>query len=267
MVGMNVVLSAINIWFIVKLLRERHDEAAFEVLEVRPDDAYLRHVLRVHGADIADVPAGLRRSDPAAHPDDAPSWSRRATRPSASCCIEPDGDTARRAASTTSRARYRDFSPGEFVWRRSGLLREPRLPPGRHVAPDGRARTTTDSASAATATPTCWSCERANQPSLEHGQDRRVVVGPGDHLAARGHASPLRDANCARVSSDGVRITHRLSNAPSPVPPRPTAPDQPSSAGRARQHRLQVEDAVAHVDGEDPVRRSGARRTCASPPR
>ena len=36
MVAMNVVLSAINVWFLVKLLRDRHDEAAFEVLEVGP---------------------------------------------------------------------------------------------------------------------------------------------------------------------------------------------------------------------------------------
>ena len=53
MVAMNVVLSAINLWFIVKLMRESHDEAAFEVLRVRTDDAYLAHVLRVHGSDIA----------------------------------------------------------------------------------------------------------------------------------------------------------------------------------------------------------------------
>ncbi|CAA9405345.1 MAG: hypothetical protein AVDCRST_MAG06-2480, partial [uncultured Nocardioides sp.] len=52
MVGMNTVLCVINVWFIAKLLRERHDEAAFEVLQVRPDDEYLRHTLRVHGADI-----------------------------------------------------------------------------------------------------------------------------------------------------------------------------------------------------------------------
>ena len=52
MVGMNVVLAAINLWFILKLVRERHDEAVFEVLQVRGDDEYLRHVLRVHGADI-----------------------------------------------------------------------------------------------------------------------------------------------------------------------------------------------------------------------
>ena len=47
MVAMNVVLSAINIWFLVRMLRERHDEKAFEVLEVSPTDDYLRHVLRM----------------------------------------------------------------------------------------------------------------------------------------------------------------------------------------------------------------------------
>ena len=52
MVGMNVVLVAINAWFVVRLLRERHDETAFEVLEVDPTDEYLRYVLRVRGADI-----------------------------------------------------------------------------------------------------------------------------------------------------------------------------------------------------------------------
>ena len=36
MVGMNTVLVLINAWFIVRLLRERHDESAFEVLEVEP---------------------------------------------------------------------------------------------------------------------------------------------------------------------------------------------------------------------------------------
>ena len=37
--------------------------------------------------------------------------------------IEPDGDTARVRLDYVS-AKYRDLSPGEFVWRRSGLLRE-----------------------------------------------------------------------------------------------------------------------------------------------
>ena len=60
MVGMNAVLVAINAFFIVRMLRERHGETAYEVLQVSPTDEYLRHVLRVHGADILQVQPGVR---------------------------------------------------------------------------------------------------------------------------------------------------------------------------------------------------------------
>ena len=45
MVAMNLATSAINVWFIRRLLLDRHDEAAFRVLAVKSDDAYLAHVL------------------------------------------------------------------------------------------------------------------------------------------------------------------------------------------------------------------------------
>lgn len=51
MVAMNAALCLINLWHL-RTLMDRHDEAAFEVLEVDPRDEYLRHVLRVHEADI-----------------------------------------------------------------------------------------------------------------------------------------------------------------------------------------------------------------------
>jgi conjugal transfer/entry exclusion protein len=44
MVAMNVALAGINLWFISKLLSERHSDVAFEV---GPLDEYLRHTLRV----------------------------------------------------------------------------------------------------------------------------------------------------------------------------------------------------------------------------
>ena len=119
MVGMNAVLCAINVWFIVQLLRDRHDEAAFEVLEVRRDDEYLRHVLRVHGADILRFNPDFVH-DPSAQGQDA-FLVQRATRPSASCCLRADGDTAHVLLDYVT-PRFRDFSPGEFVWRRSGML-------------------------------------------------------------------------------------------------------------------------------------------------
>ena len=52
MVGLNVVLAGINITYLVRMSREKHDADAYEVLEVAGDDTYLRHVLRVHEADI-----------------------------------------------------------------------------------------------------------------------------------------------------------------------------------------------------------------------
>ena len=123
MVAMNVVLSAINVWFLVKLLRDRHDEAAIEVLEVRPDDAYLNYVLRTHGADIARFQPDFDAATLNAHPERAAYLVQKGDETVGVVVIEPDGDTARVRLDYVS-AKYRDFSPGEFVWRRSGLLRD-----------------------------------------------------------------------------------------------------------------------------------------------
>ena len=45
MVAMNIVLAAINVFFITRMLRERGDEQAYAVLPVRRDDTYLHHFL------------------------------------------------------------------------------------------------------------------------------------------------------------------------------------------------------------------------------
>ena len=121
MVGMNLVLSAINIWFIARMLRDRHDEAAFEVLRVRPDDEYLRHTLRVHGGDIAAFQPDLAW-DPAGAGNLA-YLVQRGDETVGVVLLHADGDTARVLLDYVT-PRYRDFSPGEFVWRRSGLLTE-----------------------------------------------------------------------------------------------------------------------------------------------
>jgi hypothetical protein len=140
MVAMNAVLAGINLWFIRKLVAQRHDDTAYEVLEVGLDDAYLRHVLAVHRDDIrtffptfdglADLDASTRRS---------------------AFLVEHGTETvgvvvARRVEDGVAQVeldyvtpRFRDFTPGEFVYRRSGLFRDRgyhqvRTPPGM-VAP------------------------------------------------------------------------------------------------------------------------------------
>lgn len=121
MVAMNVVLSGINLWFLRKLLAERHDQKAFEVVEVRPDDEYLRHVLRVHGGDILkyqpnfvwDSSAADHNSYLVLHGDETVGV----------VLVDNQGDGVAQVALDYVTPRFRDFSPGEFVWRKSGLLR------------------------------------------------------------------------------------------------------------------------------------------------
>ena len=119
MVGMNVVLAAINVWFIVRLLGERHDEAVFDVLEVQPDDQYLRHVLRLHGEDIMRY-----QPDFTWEPGDGHEHAfivMKGDETVGVVVLRRDGETARLLLDYVT-PRYRDFTPGEFVWRRSGML-------------------------------------------------------------------------------------------------------------------------------------------------
>ena len=119
MVGMNAVLAVINVWFIVKLLRERHDEAAFAVVEVGPADEYLRHVLRIHGADILRFQPDFVW-DPSGEHGHA-FVVLKGDETVGVVLIRRDGDVARVQLDYVT-PRYRDFSPGEFVWRDSGVL-------------------------------------------------------------------------------------------------------------------------------------------------
>jgi len=120
MVAMNAVLAAINLVFISRLLRERHDDAVFEVLRVHNDDDYLRHVLRTHGDDIARFQPDFSWSDP--HPDtDLAFIVVRGDETVGVVIVRRDGDIARVLLDHVT-PKYRDFTPGEFVWRRSGML-------------------------------------------------------------------------------------------------------------------------------------------------
>ena len=119
MVGMNTVLVAINAWFIVRLLRDRHDETAFEVLEVGPADEYLRHTLRVHGADILKFNPTFVH-DPVGRPGRVPrAEGRRDRRGRAAARERRDGATC---CSTTSRRATATSPPASSSGASSGLL-------------------------------------------------------------------------------------------------------------------------------------------------
>ncbi len=118
MVAMNIVLAVINLWFIARMLRERGDERAYAVLPVAEDDAYLRHFLEVHRTDIAKffpsfTGAGVGGSTYLVqHGDETAGVIAVRDAGSGTAQVELDYVTPR----------FRDFAPGEFVFRRSGLF-------------------------------------------------------------------------------------------------------------------------------------------------
>lgn len=117
LVAMNFTLCVINVWFIVKLLRDRHNDAAFDVLRVRSDDTYLAHVLRVHGDDIARF-----QPDFAGPEADTVEFLVQKGDETVGVVVVRPVDRVAYVALDYVTPRFRDFSPGEFVWRKSGLL-------------------------------------------------------------------------------------------------------------------------------------------------
>ena len=116
MVAMNIATATINIFFIRRLLTQRQ---TFHVLEVQPRDAYLQHFLTVHVKD-------LRRFFPAfegTESDDLAFQVQTGDETVGCVLIRPEGEVARVLVDYVT-PRYRDFSPGEFVWNRAPRLRE-----------------------------------------------------------------------------------------------------------------------------------------------
>ncbi|MET7880347.1 hypothetical protein ABZS52_25885 [Micromonospora profundi] len=122
MVGLNIVLAVINIWYLRAMLATRHDEQTYQVVEVGVGDQFLAHTLRVHGPDIA-------RFNPDFH------WDPTAANRSAFLVVTADevvGVVLSHAGAhgvaqidlDYVTPKFRDFTPGEFVYRRSRLFTE-----------------------------------------------------------------------------------------------------------------------------------------------
>lgn len=120
MVAMNVAISAINIGHLARLLRGRHDPAVYSVVEVDPGDRYLRHVLDHHRGDIERFTPAL-----AWDPDRPGSLAflvLRDTEMVGVVLAHEAGDGVAQVELDYVVPRFRNFTPGEFVYRSSGLF-------------------------------------------------------------------------------------------------------------------------------------------------
>jgi hypothetical protein len=120
-VAMNGAIAIIDAYWIARLLRERHDAAAYEVVEVGIGDGYLRHLLEVKGPDVAAVHPGFRRPPPDA-PDRSAFLVLRGDETVGMVIVRDAGDGVGEVELDYVAPRFRDFTPGEFVYRHSGIF-------------------------------------------------------------------------------------------------------------------------------------------------
>jgi hypothetical protein len=122
MVGLNIVLVGINLYYLRQLMTSRHDERAYQVVEVDPDDAFLAHILRVHGDDIARFNPGFR--PPPVSAGRCAFLVVRRDEVVGVVLSHDAGDGVAQVDLDYVTPRFRDFTPGEFVFRRSRLFLE-----------------------------------------------------------------------------------------------------------------------------------------------
>lgn len=120
MVGLNAVLAVINLYYLRQLMATRHDERAYEVVEVHPGDAFLAHTLRVHAADIARFNPDFRRTAPTA--GQSAFLVVRGDQVVGVVLAHDAGDGLAQVDLDYVTPRFRDLTPGEFVYRRSRLF-------------------------------------------------------------------------------------------------------------------------------------------------
>lgn len=118
MVGLNVVLVGINAWVVWGLLRRRHDARAYDVVPLGVDEPFLAHLLTRHAEDIAAhnrgseaVLAQARHAFVVTSGDDLVGvvLSREGRAPD-----------EQQVVLDYVLPPYRDFTPGEFVYRPAG---------------------------------------------------------------------------------------------------------------------------------------------------
>ena len=123
MVAMNVVLVGINLFVITRLLRQRHDERVYEVTPIGVTEPYLSRLLERHASDIREFNPTL----PPTLPTDVATLAEHAFLVTTK--DEVVGVVLSRPGGVEGEQQivldyvlppYRDFTPGEFVFRPDG---------------------------------------------------------------------------------------------------------------------------------------------------
>ncbi|MGC4175316.1 hypothetical protein [Demequina sp.] len=119
--AMNLAIAIIDAVWIWKLTRERHDDAVYKVIPVAPGDAFLQHVLATHSQDIAKVQPDFV-ADPASARARSAFLVVRGDENVGVVALRQEGAGVGVVELDWVKPTFRDFTPGEFVYRESHAL-------------------------------------------------------------------------------------------------------------------------------------------------
>lgn len=120
-VAMNAAIVIINVYWLVRLHREAHDAAVYKVLSTRDDDVFVREFVDVHAADIARyAPQFAATTEPERRR--AMFMVVRGDEAVGLVAVRDDGAGVGFIELDWVKERFRDFTPGEFVYRESTAL-------------------------------------------------------------------------------------------------------------------------------------------------
>ena len=119
--AMNLAITIIDAYWIWKLSRERHDTEVYRVIPVAADDAFLQHVLATHATAIAKVQPGFVAL-PSPEERRATFLVVRGDENVGVVAIKDEGDGVGLVELDWVKPTFRDFTPGEFVYRESHAL-------------------------------------------------------------------------------------------------------------------------------------------------
>ncbi len=117
--AMNGIIAVIDAYWMVRLKRETQPTSeAYDLVEVNHDDAYLAHFLKIHGEDARSF---YPHFDPAAPSETSVLVMRGDETVGLVVIADTAGGTAHISLDYVTQ-RFRDFSPGRFVYTNSGLF-------------------------------------------------------------------------------------------------------------------------------------------------
>ncbi len=121
-VAMNAAITLISAYWLTRLYREAKDPAVYQVLPVPPDDPFLRHLMAVHAEDIAAHQPAFAAQCVDPDPQLSTLLLVRGDEAVGVVAVRDKGDGVGQVELDWVKPRFRDFTPGQFVYRDSGAL-------------------------------------------------------------------------------------------------------------------------------------------------